>query len=152
MEFDQKYLEEIKKKLPELPRKKWQRYVLLGLSPNDAYLLASKRSLAEKFEKLLNLGKAQAIAKVVINKRNSSFDQLKQEIVMLQRPIITDEKKLSESLDHVLKQNEKAVEDYKKGKKNALMFLVGQVMRAMKGRADAQIIRQKLLEKLKKIV
>ena len=44
--------------------------------------------------------------------------------------------------------NKKAVEDYKKGKENAIMFLVGAVMREMKGKADANIVKKKLIEKL----
>ena len=40
----------------------------------------------------------------------------------------------------VLKENQKAVEDYKKGKTNALQFLIGQVMAKTKGRARIEEI------------
>jgi aspartyl-tRNA(Asn)/glutamyl-tRNA(Gln) amidotransferase subunit B len=46
----------------------------------------------------------------------------------------------------VITQNQKAVEDYRKGEEKALDFLVGQVMKATQGRADAKKARE-LLEK-----
>ena len=46
----------------------------------------------------------------------------------------------------VLAQNEKSVTDYKNGKTNALGFLVGQCMRASKGKGNPNILRE-MLEK-----
>ena len=40
--------------------------------------------------------------------------------------------------------DEKAVSEYKSGKQNAIMFLVGQVMKQMKGKADASMVRKSL--------
>ncbi|MDO8609451.1 MAG: hypothetical protein Q7R95_02800, partial [bacterium] len=37
---------------------------------------------------------------------------------------------------------------YKSGKQNAIMFLVGQVMREMKGKAEAKIVIEELKKKL----
>ena len=45
--------------------------------------------------------------------------------------------------------NSKAVEDYKGGKEKALGALVGQVMKAMKGKADPGSVNQMLRELLK---
>jgi aspartyl-tRNA(Asn)/glutamyl-tRNA(Gln) amidotransferase subunit B len=42
------------------------------------------------------------------------------------------------------------VEDWKKGKKQSLGFLVGQVMKATQGKANPAIVNQLLLEKLPK--
>jgi aspartyl-tRNA(Asn)/glutamyl-tRNA(Gln) amidotransferase subunit B len=50
----------------------------------------------------------------------------------------------------IIAKNPKAVEDFKKGKQNALQFLVGQTMAASKGKANPDIAAQalrKLLEK-----
>ncbi|NPA86130.1 MAG: Asp-tRNA(Asn)/Glu-tRNA(Gln) amidotransferase subunit GatB [bacterium] len=46
----------------------------------------------------------------------------------------------------ILAQHRKAVQDYKSGKKEAINFLVGQVMKATRGRIDPRTARQ-LLEK-----
>jgi aspartyl-tRNA(Asn)/glutamyl-tRNA(Gln) amidotransferase subunit B len=56
-----------------------------------------------------------------------------------------------EIINKVIDKNKKAVEDFKGGKENALMFLLGQSMRELKGQAEPKIVKQKLLEKLKKI-
>lgn len=46
----------------------------------------------------------------------------------------------------VIEANPKAIEDYRKGKSNALQFLVGKCMAALKGRGNPEVIRG-LLEK-----
>lgn len=48
-----------------------------------------------------------------------------------------------------IKENLKAVEQYKQGKKESLNFLVGQVMRKSKGKADARIVREALIKLIK---
>ena len=48
----------------------------------------------------------------------------------------------------VIDQNPKAVEDYVGGKESAIGFLLGQVMRATKGTADANTVRELLKEVL----
>jgi aspartyl-tRNA(Asn)/glutamyl-tRNA(Gln) amidotransferase subunit B len=49
----------------------------------------------------------------------------------------------------VLEANEKAVADYKKGKEQSLMFLVGQIMRNLHGNGDAGHIKEVLVRTLK---
>ncbi len=62
---------------------------------------------------------------------------------------ITDEKELARVAERVMRDNEKAVADYKAGEKNALNFLMGEIMRATNKRADFKIARE-VLEKLMK--
>jgi aspartyl-tRNA(Asn)/glutamyl-tRNA(Gln) amidotransferase subunit B len=64
------------------------------------------------------------------------------------KPKETNTALLDEVSTKVISANQKVVEDYKNGKQNAIMFLVGQVMREMKGQADAQTVRQELEKKL----
>ncbi len=52
-------------------------------------------------------------------------------------------------VEKVLQENSKAVADFKKGKEQALKFLIGQVMRATKGRAKPELVANLLKEKLK---
>ncbi|MFB0559196.1 MAG: hypothetical protein ACETVS_01505, partial [Dehalococcoidales bacterium] len=47
------------------------------------------------------------------------------------------------------KGNEQAVADYRAGKEQALKFLVGQVMKATRGRANPKLVNEVLKEKLK---
>jgi aspartyl-tRNA(Asn)/glutamyl-tRNA(Gln) amidotransferase subunit B len=57
---------------------------------------------------------------------------------------------LEEAVKAVLAQNEKSVADYKRGKTNAIGFLVGQCMRATKGKGNPQAIREMLIKELDK--
>ncbi len=48
----------------------------------------------------------------------------------------------------VIAKNSKAVDDYKKGNEKSLDFILGQVMRETKGKADAKEIRKTIKEKI----
>lgn len=50
----------------------------------------------------------------------------------------------------VIEENQKAVNDYKKGEENSLNFLIGQVMKQSQRRADYKIAKQELESLLKK--
>ena len=56
---------------------------------------------------------------------------------------------LNEIIDKVISDNKNVVDDYKSGKENAVKFLVGQVMKETKGRADANEVLEVLIHKLK---
>lgn len=62
---------------------------------------------------------------------------------------ISSEKEIQEIVEKVMKENKKAVQDYKEEKKEALNFLLGQVMKQSKKRADSKIAREILVKKLK---
>ena len=49
---------------------------------------------------------------------------------------ISDSKELDNICEKVIKENQSAVDDYKSGKETAIRFLVGQVMKMSKGKAD----------------
>ncbi len=51
-------------------------------------------------------------------------------------------------IKETIKENEKAVNDYNNGKKEALKFLIGQVIRKTKGQADAKLVAKLLKEEL----
>ncbi len=61
---------------------------------------------------------------------------------------ISDTAALEAVIEEVLAENPKAVEDLKEGKKKAFGFLVGQVMRKTKGKANPQVINKVLNEKV----
>ena len=61
---------------------------------------------------------------------------------------ITDTKAIEAIVDQVIAANPKAVEEYKGGKKKAIGALVGQVMKASKGKANPQAVNELLTKKL----
>ena len=64
---------------------------------------------------------------------------------------IEDEKSLKNYVEEVIKENEKAVNDWKKGKEQVVGFLVGQVMKKTSGKANPNIVKEILIDYLKKI-
>ena len=63
---------------------------------------------------------------------------------------ISDEGAIKEVVLKVLENNPQSIADYKAGKDKALGFLVGQVMKASKGKANPQIINKLILDVLNK--
>lgn len=63
---------------------------------------------------------------------------------------ISDENAIQEVVMKVLEENPKSIEDYKNGKDKALGFLVGQAMKATKGKANPGMLNKMFLEELKK--
>ncbi|MEC9488194.1 MAG: Asp-tRNA(Asn)/Glu-tRNA(Gln) amidotransferase subunit GatB [Halanaerobium sp.] len=61
---------------------------------------------------------------------------------------ISDEEKLTELVEEVLAENPEAVADYHNGKDRAIGFLVGQIMKATRGKANPQLVNQLLRERL----
>lgn len=61
---------------------------------------------------------------------------------------VNDEGALRATIQEIVAANPKSVEDYHNGKEKALGFLVGQTMKAMKGKANPGMINQILKELL----
>lgn len=172
MEFDDALLEQIRETIPELPGAKVGRFVKdFGLKNNDAFLLTRNSDIADLYERVLNEVNSrvsrnkeddipQKVANFVINKLKvtnteiETFDKSNWEKVVnlfldTLKPKQTDMGVLTDVVKKVLEQNEKSVADYKAGKTNAIMYLVGQVMKEMRGGADANIVKSALLDALK---
>lgn len=62
---------------------------------------------------------------------------------------VSDTVEIGESVNIVISENNKSVQDYKAGKENALKFLVGQVMKKTRGKANPQIVQNILKDKLR---
>ena len=63
---------------------------------------------------------------------------------------ISDEGEIKAIVEQIIADNPQSVEDYKAGKDRALGFLVGQAMKATKGKANPQLLNKLFLEELKK--
>ena len=65
--------------------------------------------------------------------------------------LISDEEQLLAVIEAVIAQNPKPVADYLGGKEGAIGYLIGQVMRATQGQADAGAVRRLLQERLSRL-
>ncbi len=61
---------------------------------------------------------------------------------------VNDEGALKKTVEEVIAANPRSVEDYRNGKEKAMGFLVGQTMKAMKGKADPGSVNRLLKELL----
>jgi aspartyl-tRNA(Asn)/glutamyl-tRNA(Gln) amidotransferase subunit B len=61
---------------------------------------------------------------------------------------ISDTTQLDEVVAKVLQANPKVIEDYRSGKKNAAVFLVGEIMKETKGKANPQLVNEILKRQL----
>jgi aspartyl-tRNA(Asn)/glutamyl-tRNA(Gln) amidotransferase subunit B len=62
--------------------------------------------------------------------------------------VIEDDNLIDTLVDEVISENEKAIEDYKNGRTNMLDYMVGQVMKKSKGKANPVSAKEKLLNKI----
>lgn len=79
------------------------------------------------------------------------FDQdIDPEIYVKEKGLMTvsDEGALRDAVEKVIAENQQSVEDYRNGKEKAIGFLVGQTMKAMKGKADPATVNKLLKERL----
>lgn len=63
---------------------------------------------------------------------------------------ITDENAIKDMVIDVINQNEQSVKDYIAGKDKAVGFIVGQVMKASRGKANPGIVNKLIMEELNK--
>lgn len=63
---------------------------------------------------------------------------------------ISDEGELESIVTNILDKNEQSIIDFKSGKDRAFGFLVGQVMKETKGKANPQVVNKLLKEELEK--
>lgn len=88
------------------------------------------------------------IAKTVF-KAMLETGKLPQQIVEEQGLVqISDEGAIAGIVDAVIERNPQSVEDYKAGKEKAIGFLVGQIMKETKGKANPALVNKMLLERL----
>jgi aspartyl-tRNA(Asn)/glutamyl-tRNA(Gln) amidotransferase subunit B len=89
-------------------------------------------------------GAKNILALMVVNNKSPMI--LAKEDNLLQK---SDKESLRPMLERIIDINPNAVADYKKGKENALMFLVGQAMKESKGSVNPQIVKGLLIDLLK---
>jgi len=194
--LDEQYLQDIKDSIPELPNKKFVRFMKeFGLPEADASLLVDSMEKSAFFEEMVALNKAnpKSIANWILgdisrllnetgkdidelgiipedfadllvmleeNKISSSvgktvFEEMRAtgkapKVIVEEKGLgqISDSSALQEIVDNVVAANQKSVDDYKGGKTNALGFLVGQCMKASKGKGNPALMREMLLKYL----
>ena len=106
----------------------------------------------ENLAKLINLTESKAINSTVAKE---VFEVMFEEDVNPEKYVeekglrmVNDEGALRKTVEEVIAANPQSVQDYKNGKEKAIGFLVGQTMKAMKGKADPGSVNKLLKELL----
>jgi aspartyl-tRNA(Asn)/glutamyl-tRNA(Gln) amidotransferase subunit B len=110
----------------------------LDFKPYDLALLLNKLQNGEISIKIL-----KDILKEVID-RNESV-----KVLLEKKKVIRDESVIISLIEEVIKENQKAVEDYKRGKESALQFLIGELLKKTKGQIDISMAKDLLIKRLK---
>jgi aspartyl-tRNA(Asn)/glutamyl-tRNA(Gln) amidotransferase subunit B len=160
LRFTNEEIRQLTDQMPELPNEKIKRLQKdYELSEYNSLLIAKDKETADFFEKAVIDGKknnvtAKNIADFIINQKIDPSETLPVELIKRissARQIVSiNDQALEKIINNVLNANAKAVDDYRKGKVNVIMFLIGQIMREAKQKLDTQIIKQKLEEILSK--
>lgn len=149
----------LKDEVPELQDKKSARFEAeYGLPTADAEILTRERTLGDYFEEAVAIGvqqdvKAKKLANHIINKKidytNVSPADLVKQVAAENQVATIDPKELDAIATEVIAANEKAVTEFKNGKEQVIMFLVGQSMKKIGKKVDVNIVKEALLKQLK---
>ncbi len=156
MEFTDEYIEELKTFLPELPDDIKQRLMTqYNLSEKNAAFLSygSGLEILPIFEELATQNiDPEKLANLLINKPEYREMEVSEFMSMVEDASTTlgDEKELRKIIIKIIKDNPDTVADFKKGKEASIQFLLGQVMRGTKGKAEPKITLKILGDELSK--
>lgn len=118
-------------------------------SPDEFNINISPRHLGELVgfleDDTINHNSAKQIIKIM-NESGDSPEKIIKEKGLEQ---IASREKLLPIIENALLTSEKAVNEYKEGKEKALQSIIGKIMRDTKGRANPEITKEILIEKIK---
>ncbi len=153
MVFDEKYINEIKVNLKDAPgkiRRELENDHSLTRDQSKLLVEVMGKIAVSKFFELVREGvEGSKAANVLINRKDlmdKSVDEIKKALEG-EGEKISDEGMLTDTIKKVIENNPKALDDYKKGKEASIQFLLGNIMRETKGKADPETAK-KLLTKL----
>lgn len=140
--------------IPELPDVKFNRFKKdYQLTNYDAEILTREKETADYFEEAVKVGAGhmitpKQIVNVILNKKINILSvlpaQIIAQIVSSKQTVTISSKELETVIKQIIGENPKAVEDYKKGKENAIMFLVGRVMQKLTVKIDPKQVQKTL--------
>lgn len=155
MRFTKDVIASIGSNIPELPDVKKTRFMsAYALNDADASQLTDSRALADYFEEAIKAASVfekpyspKEVANWLINKKPDIEKvlpaQLIEELHEAKKVVAVSADELNAIITPVLSSNEKAVADYKAGKQQVIMFLMGLVRKQLP-KADTKIILEAL--------
>lgn len=151
-------IEQIKGSMPDLPIQKRIKYKEeFDLSDHYVEVLISEPKRANYFEEAVELAKTHEIsvkevASVIVN-QNMDYEfstpaSLIKKLLELTKKEYAGSQLVQAAVETVIKNNEKAVNDYQNGKGAVIGFLIGMVQKELKGAGETKLIKELLLNRL----
>lgn len=155
IEIDELDVAKLKQELPRLPEQiRVQFKQNYNLPDNYIEVLTADPVRVDYFTKAASLtSDYRNLATLMVNQNlDTKFPEPAGLVGYLKKLQNTDYSSTSEVTDavsEVLTKNQKAVVDYKNGKKDVVGFLIGQVQKLLKGKANPRDVKSELEKKLK---
>jgi len=152
MSFRREIIDNLRRLIPELPDAKKARFVKdYAVTDYDASQLVDTKQKADYFEEAVRIAREQKlaitpkhIANWMINKKINIDETVPawmvEQIVQAVSQVLLGEGEVQAIISEILKENPKAVADYKSGKETVIMFLIGQVMKKTQGKVDKNML------------
>lgn len=144
--------EAVAKKADPILSARWLRRDLLKTLNYSKKTLEDIKITPEHMIDLISLIKSRqitdAVAKDIMIKLVEKPFNVKDYVSKHNLTLVSDSSDLGKVCDEVISENPKAVSDFKAGKIESLNFLLGQVARKTKGKADTSLVRTLLENKL----
>ena len=150
--FDEDYFDRVLANLPKMPWELEDELLQQGVRADYASLIAYSEKKLKIYEEIKSSNDiaAEELAQLVANSKTKDevLDKLKKKSQSSAKGSSLPDDELKGIVVNVINENPKAIEDYKKGKENAIKFLVGQVMKVSKGQADPKKTQELILSSL----
>lgn len=141
----------IKSQIPKMPEEVRGELRAKGVSEQAAEIIASDKELTSKVLEIPSR-EVKNFANWILHHQESSRGKTAKELIYQfqkeKEEIIGDTSTLEGWVREAIEKNPRALEDFRKGKESALQFLIGQVQKQAKGKANVALVRKMLLEKL----
>ncbi|MBM3255433.1 MAG: Asp-tRNA(Asn)/Glu-tRNA(Gln) amidotransferase subunit GatB [Candidatus Omnitrophica bacterium] len=150
------YAQERLKAWPDKNKKpvaNWLIGPLTALASSNSIAISEVKITKEDFLELVDLVENKQIVSNLVGKTilvEMSSSGKSPSLIIREKNLaqVSDVESLEADVDAALKENLKSVQAYKEGKNNALMFLVGQVMKKTAGRANPKVVQEILKRRL----
>lgn len=165
--FAKEYIEDIRNSLPDSPDRIIKNWRALDIDTTFIDSIIESQAKVQLFSTLLerlsthekvtniltprvqNAVTPRSVSKALINKKIKNWtektsDEIIEELLELGSADSVSDEALTAAIDAVLKKHDDAVAKYKGGEKKVIGFLMGQVMRELKTKADPAQVRSAL--------
>ncbi|CAN5319785.1 Asp-tRNA(Asn)/Glu-tRNA(Gln) amidotransferase subunit GatB [soil metagenome] len=153
IKLEDEEIEKIKKEIPELPEDKRKKYRELGLQENYIEVLVDDLDRANYFEealkeKLDNVTPKDVAGLMINTNLDNEYPEpalMIKKIYELMKKDYANDEDTKKAVEEVIKNNQKAVNDFQNGKGEVISFLIGMVQKELKGKGQPKLVRDLLI-------